>query len=75
MQKLQMVTQEGENVSVAAVKGNFDDAQTGVKKIFSKIQLIDEMEKEIYAFHQLTPLTGADWCHKLSITSHHIWIW
>jgi len=34
MQKLQMVTQEGNNVGVAAVKGNFDDAQTGVKKIF-----------------------------------------
>ncbi|MBR3423354.1 MAG: threonine synthase [Clostridia bacterium] len=35
MQKLQMTTQEGENVSVCAVKGNFDDAQTGVKRIFS----------------------------------------
>jgi threonine synthase len=35
IQKLQMVTQEGGNVSVAAVKGNFDDAQTGVKAIFS----------------------------------------
>ena len=34
MQKLQMVTQEGRNVHVAAVRGNFDDAQTGVKKIF-----------------------------------------
>ena len=30
-----MVTQEGNNVSVAAVKGNFDDAQSGVKKIFT----------------------------------------
>ena len=35
IQKLQMVTQEGNNVSVAAVKGNFDDAQSGVKKIFT----------------------------------------
>lgn len=35
MQKLQMVTQEGENVGVAAVNGNFDDAQSGVKKIFT----------------------------------------
>lgn len=34
-QKLQMVTQEGDNVHVCAVKGNFDDAQTGVKKIFA----------------------------------------
>ena len=35
VQKLQMVTQTGGNVNVCAIKGNFDDAQTGVKKIFS----------------------------------------
>jgi threonine synthase len=34
MQRTQMQTQEGKNVRVAAVRGNFDDAQTGVKKIF-----------------------------------------
>ncbi|MBR3753553.1 MAG: threonine synthase [Clostridia bacterium] len=35
MQKLQMVTQEGGNVGVCAIKGNFDDAQSGVKAIFT----------------------------------------
>ena len=35
VQKAQMVTQEGENVCVCAVRGNFDDTQTGVKKIFA----------------------------------------
>ncbi len=35
MQKLQMCTQEGANVNVVAVKGNFDDCQTSVKTIFS----------------------------------------
>ncbi len=35
MQKLQMQTQEGANVSVKAIKGNFDDAQSGVKRIFA----------------------------------------
>ncbi len=35
MQKLQMVTQEGGNVAVCAIRGNFDDAQTGVKTIFT----------------------------------------
>ena len=35
IQKLQMTTQEGENVFVAAVKGNFDDAQNGVKTLFN----------------------------------------
>ena len=34
IQKLQMATQEGENVNVVAVNGNFDDCQTGVKEIF-----------------------------------------
>ena len=36
VQRAQMVTQEGGNVTVCAVKGNFDDAQTGVKMIFSE---------------------------------------
>ncbi len=35
IQKLQMASQEGNNVSVVAIHGNFDDAQTGVKEIFS----------------------------------------
>ena len=35
MQKLQMATQEGQNVGVCAIKGNFDDAQNGVKQIFA----------------------------------------
>ena len=35
MQKLQMTTQEGENVAVCAIRGNFDDAQNGVKEIFT----------------------------------------
>ena len=35
VQRAQMVTQEGGNVAVCAVEGNFDDAQTGVKNIFA----------------------------------------
>ncbi len=35
MQKLQMTTQEGNNVGVCAIRGNFDDAQSGVKSIFT----------------------------------------
>ena len=35
VQRAQMVTQEGSNVTVCAVEGNFDDAQTGVKNIFA----------------------------------------
>ncbi len=36
-QKLQMVTQSGKNTCACAVRGNFDDAQTGVKKLFAEI--------------------------------------
>ncbi len=36
VQRAQMVTQEGKNVAVCAVEGNFDDAQTGVKNIFER---------------------------------------
>ncbi len=38
MQKLQMCTQEGGNVNVVAVKGNFDDCQSAVKEIFSSAE-------------------------------------
>ncbi|MBR0466392.1 MAG: threonine synthase [Clostridia bacterium] len=45
MQKLQMNSQEGENVSVYAVKGNFDDAQSGVKKIFTDKAVQELLDK------------------------------
>jgi len=40
VQRLQMVTQTGANVSVTAVRGNFDDAQRGVKEIFGDAETI-----------------------------------
>ena len=46
IQQLQMVTQRGENVGVCAVKGNFDDAQTGVKNIFSDEALRCELAEK-----------------------------
>ncbi len=42
-QRLQMVTQDGANVDVCAVRGNFDDAQTGVKKIFASKDVANEL--------------------------------
>ena len=38
IQRLQMVSQEGKNVKVIAVEGNFDDAQSGVKQIFNNVE-------------------------------------
>jgi len=49
IQKLQMTTQEGNNVCVVAVKGNFDDAQTGVKKIFTDKEYIKELDARGYS--------------------------
>ncbi|MEA4987578.1 MAG: threonine synthase [Anaerovorax sp.] len=43
VQERQMVTQEGENTHVYAIHGNFDDAQTGVKKIFSDKVFAEEL--------------------------------
>ena len=45
MQKLQMTTQEGENLFVCAIKGNFDDAQNGVKAIFTDPEILKELEQ------------------------------
>lgn len=45
VQKLQMITQSGKNVSVAAVMGNFDDAQTGVKKIFADKDFAEKLSE------------------------------
>ena len=50
VQELQMVTQEGDNVGVAAVVGNFDDAQTGVKRLFSDRAVCRELEEKGYFF-------------------------
>ena len=48
-QKLQMITQEGQNVHVCAVRGNFDDAQTGVKRIFGDEAFAKELAEKGYA--------------------------
>ena len=50
VQELQMVTQEGGNVGVAAVRGNFDDAQSGVKRLFSDDGLRRELARRGYFF-------------------------
>ena len=46
MQKLQMTTQEGENVAVFGINGNFDAAQSGVKAIFGDRAFAGELEEK-----------------------------
>lgn len=50
VQERMMVTQTGENTHVVAIRGNFDDAQTGVKKIFGNRKLAEELESAGYRF-------------------------
>lgn len=50
IQEKQMVTQKGDNTYVVAIYGNFDDAQTGVKKIFNDADMKAELEEAGYQF-------------------------
>ena len=50
IQELQMVTEKGKNTKVVAVKGNFDDCQTGVKNIFNNAELKKELDEKGYVF-------------------------
>lgn len=50
MQKLQMDTQEGRNVSVYAIHGNFDDAQSGVKRIFTDPEIGEKLKENNMLF-------------------------
>lgn len=48
VQKLQMQTQKGDNLAVFAIKGNFDDAQTGVKQIFADENFAGLLDEKNY---------------------------
>ncbi len=48
VQKLQMATQTGDNVNVCAIRGNFDDAQNGVKAIFSDPEMAKALNEKGY---------------------------
>ncbi len=57
MQRLQMITQKGGNTKVIAVEGNFDDAQSGVKRIFGS-DLSDRLDKGGY---RLSSANSINW--------------
>lgn len=50
VQKLQMATQTGSNVNVCAINGNFDDAQSNVKKIFGDADVAKKLDESGYFF-------------------------
>ncbi len=50
IQEKQMVTQKGDNTYVVGIHGNFDDAQTGVKKLFADKELAERMDRRGFQF-------------------------
>ena len=50
IQKRQMLTQAGDNVRVIGIRGNFDDAQRGVKELFGDAALEEELQSKGYVF-------------------------
>ncbi len=72
VQRLQMATQTGENVCVFAIRGNFDDAQTGVKQIFGNA---DAHEKLSDAGYVLSSANSINWGRLLPQVAYYISAW
>ena len=66
VQKRQMTTQEGENVHVFAVKGNFDDCQNAVKAVFADASVIKEAEKAEIAFSSANSINWGRLCPQIA---------
>ena len=70
VQKLQMISQAGGNVNVVAVNGNFDDAQSGVKEIFSDASV---REKLLAANRVLSSANSINWGRLLPQIVYYVW--
>ena len=64
IQQKQMVTQKGDNTFVVGINGNFDQAQTGVKQMFSDPALAKEMAAAGYQFSSANSI-NIGWCRRL----------
>ena len=56
-----MVTQKGENTYVVGITGNFDDAQSGVKKMFNDKELAKELDQAGYQFSSANSINTDVW--------------
>lgn len=72
MQRLQMVTQEGDNTHVIAVDGNFDHTQSGVKSIFTDNDLKNELSEKGYSFSSANSI---NWGRLLPQIVYHVSSW
>ena len=64
-----MVTQKGDNTFVVGIHGNFDQAQTGVKKMFSDAALAKEMDAAGYQFSSANSINIQNLYRRLCIMS------
>ena len=72
VQKLQMATQEGDNVCVLAIRGNFDDAQTGVKHIFNDADVAAKLDANGYL---LSSANSINWGRLLPQIVYYVSAW
>lgn len=69
-QKLQMVTQEGKNVFVSGIYGNFDDAQSGVKALFADDGFIRQVGEQGF---ELSSANSINWGRLLPQIVYYFW--
>lgn len=65
VQELQMSTTDGSNTYVVAVKGNFDDCQTGVKKLLGDAQLRDKFGRGGFEFSSANSINWGRLCPQI----------
>jgi threonine synthase len=70
IQKLQMATTGGSNTHVLAVRGNFDDCQTGVKQLFGDEDLKSELAKDGFAFSSANSINWGRLCPQIVYYFH-----
>ena len=66
IQKKQMTTQEGKNVHVFAVKGNFDDCQNAVKAVFTDSEVVEKAEKAGFSFSSANSINWGRLCPQIA---------
>ena len=70
IQQLQMSTTDGSNTYVLAVKGNFDDCQSGVKRIFSDLNLRKELASKNFEFSSANSINWGRLCPQIVYYVH-----
>ena len=70
VQKLQMTSQSSKNAKVIGLKGNFDDAQSGVKQIFADTELVERLNEKGYIFSSANSI---NWGRIVPQIAYYFW--